>query len=386
MLNLSKKRILLLLFMPILLLSLISCTNENNISGDVVLKDLINREVNIKTGSYKKVICIGAGALRLYSYIGDVNLLCGVEDIDNYKLENRPKMFDGVARPYFMANKELFATLPSCGVGGPQNQIIEETKILNCNPDIIISEYEDKVKADKLSNDLQIPVIVVSYGNDGVFDSKVKTSLELLGKVFNKNDRAKAINDYIEKEKNDIKTRTSDINTSLQKKVYIMGLGNWGTTNHLMTAQNYYPFNLAHINNIITGLTKDGIQKILDEKFEDLAPNMDVMIMDAAAVKNIKVLYNNNPTMFSNCKAWNDNEVYLEMAYNAYYTNLEIALCNTWFNAKIVYPNKFSDIDINKKLNEITKVFLNKELADEINSYPMSYGGYGKVNKETIFA
>lgn len=41
---------------------------------------------------------------------------------------------------------------------------------------------------------------------------------------------------------------------------------------------------------------------------------------------------------------------------------------------------------MNAKLNEITKAFLGVELANEINSYPMSFGGYGKVNRDTIFA
>ena len=152
-----------------------------------------------------------------------------------------------------------------------------------------------------------------------------------------------------------------------------------------MTAQTYAPANVANINNIITDLAKDGIQAIEAEKFVAIGPNVDVFILDAAAIKNIKGLYQTDNTMFDTCKAWNDGEVYLEMAYNAYYTNLEIALCNTWFMAKVVYPEAFSDIDISEKLDEITNAFLGQSLATKIQAYPMSYGGYGKVNKETIF-
>ena len=72
------------------------------------------------------------------------------------------------------------------------------------------------------------------------------------------------------------------------------------------------------------------------------------------------------------------------MAYNAYYTNIEISLINTWFNAKIVYPEIFSDIDKKEKTNEVTKAFLGKELADEIYAYPNSFGGYKKMNTETF--
>jgi len=88
--------------------------------------------------------------------------------------------------------------------------------------------------------------------------------------------------------------------------------------------------------------------------------------------------------MFDTCKAWNDGEVYLELAYNAYYTNLEISLANTWFNAKVVYPSLFSDIDIKDKLDEITEVFLGKRLSNEIYEYDYSYSGYSKLNKAII--
>ncbi len=386
MLNLLKnKKIINLLLLSFLFL-LASCSSTNKNEGTEEITDLVGRNVKIEGGTYDDVVCIGAGALRLYSYIGDSNLLAGVEDIDNSSLEQRPKMFDGVARPYFIANEEAYKTLPSCGIGGPQSQIIEEEKILNCNPDIIISEYEDADKANKLQNDLGIPVIVVSYGADGVFDERIKTSLTILGKAFKREEKATKLISFIENERSLIEAKTKNIETEKQKKVYVMGLGNWGTTNHLMTCQNYTPFNIAHINNVIKDLAKDGIQAIEKEKFEALAPSIDIMIMDAAAVKNIKKLYKEDPTMFDNLKAWNDGEVYLQMAYNAYYTNLEIALCNTWYNAMVVYPDLFKDININDKLNEITKVFLGVELADKINAYPMSYGGYVKVNKETIFA
>ena len=113
---------------------------------------------------------------------------------------------------------------------------------------------------------------------------------------------------------------------------------------------------------------------------------MDIIVMDAAAVKNIKPLYQEDPTMFDSCKAWQTGEVYLEMAYNAYYTNYEIALINTWFIAKSVYPDLFADVDITAKANEITSAFLGKELADEIFACPSSFGGYQKIDTASFFA
>ena len=280
----------------------------------------------------------------------------------------------------------MFKTLPSVGKGGPQAQAAEPEKILNCNPDIIISEYEDVDKANTLQSQIEVPVIVVKYGYSGVFDNNVKNSITLLGKVFNKEAKAKALNDFIASEKSAIETRVASIVVAEQPKVYICGLGNWGTTDHLQTAQNYAPFNVAKINNVVTGLAKDGIQGIEKEKFIELSDDMDIMIMDAAAIKNIKKLSADDLNLIKSTKAWQNDQVYLQMAYNAYYTNLEIALCNTWFNAKVAYPSLFTDIDMNAKLNQITNAFLGVELADQINAYPMSFGGYGKVNRDTIVA
>lgn len=352
---------------------------------EVVVTDMIGREVTVIPGSYKRVVCIGAGALRMYCYVGDVNLLCGVEDIDNESLAERPKMFDASPRPYVLAYGDVFSTLPSCGVGGPNAQAAEAEKILSCNPDIVISEYEDVEKEDALQEQIGVPVITMKAGFGGVFDTPFKDSMKLLGTIFGQEAKAESLVSFIEAETADIVSRTKDVADDAKPSVYICGLGNWGTTNHLMTAQNYNVFSIANVSNTVNDLEKGGIQPIEEEKFISLGDSMDIMFIDAAAVKNIKPLYQEKPDMFDECKAWKNGEVYLEMAYNSYYTNFEIALINTWFIAKTVYPDAFADVDITAKTNEITKAFLGKELADAMFSKPASFGGYQKINTEEFF-
>ncbi|MBR4768939.1 MAG: ABC transporter substrate-binding protein [Lachnospiraceae bacterium] len=368
-------------------------TKESSKQSDIVepgtkevrLTDMIGREVVIKPGTYRRVVCIGAGALRMYSYVGDVSLLAGVEDIDNLSLEERPKMFDAVARPYVLAYGDVFKTLPSCGVGGPNAQAAEAEKILSCNPDIVISEYEDKEKEDALEKALGVPVVTLKSGPNGVFDDSFRDSMTLLGVIFERQERARDINVYIAKSVEALQARIDDTDVLSSPTIYISGLGNWGTTNHLMTAENYKPFEIAKVKNAADGLGTKGIHPIEKEKFVELGERMGVMIFDAAAVKNIKPLYQEDPTMFDTCKAWKDGEVYLEMAYNAYYTNYEIALINTWYIASIAYPEKFKDVSMIKLTNEVTMTFLQKELADEIFSSPMSYGGYQKIDTDKFF-
>ncbi len=379
------KKLLSVFLALVIMLSLCACGGQEMPQGDTTVTDMIGREVTLTPGSYERVVCVGAGALRMYSYIGDISLLAGVEDIENTTLTERPAMFDSVARPYVLAFGDAFSALPSCGVGGPMAQAAEAEKILACNPDIVISEFEDVEKANALQEQLGVPVITLKAGKD-VFDDAFWGSISLLGTVFDKSDRAEELINYITDQSAAIKAKVLPIAEEDKPGVYICGLGNWGTTNHLMTAETYSSFTVAGVKNVVSGLGIQGIGPIEEEKFVELGDKMDIIIMDAAAVKNIKPLYAEDPTMFDTCKAWKNGEVYLQMAYNAYYTNYEIALINTWFIAKTVYPEAFADVDLTAKANEVTKVFLGAELADEIFACPSSFGGYQKIDTATFFS
>ena len=381
------KKLLAMILMLTLVLSMAACGAQEEKPADsaVTVVDMIGREVSVTPGSYKRVVCIGAGALRMYSYIGDVSLLCGVEDIDNATLEQRPAMFDSVARPYVLAYGETFNSLPSCGVGGPMAQTAEAEKILSCEPDIVISEFEDVEKSNALQAQLGVPVITLKAGSNGVFDEAFAGSMELLGKIFAQEQKAAALVKFVADEKAAIEARVAGIAEADKPSVYICGLGNWGTTDHLMTAENYVSFQIAGVKNVVSGLGIEGVGPIEEEKFVELSENMDIIIMDAAAVKNIKPLYAEDPAMFNTCKAWNAGQVYLQMAYNAYYTNYEIALINTWFIAKTVYPEAFADVDLTAKTDEVTEKFLGKALAEEIFACPSSFGGYQQIDTKTFF-
>jgi len=240
-------------------------------------------------------------------------------------------------------------------------------------------------KSDALQEPLGVPVITLKTGSRGVFDEAFYGSVTLLGEIFGREEKAAALVAFVQAEEAEIRSRVADIPEEEKPSVYVCGLGNWGTTDHLMTAEQYVSFEVAGVKNVVSGLGIQGVGPIEEEKFVELGQQMDIIIMDAAAVKNIAPLYREDPAMFNTCKAWNDGEVYLEMAYNAYYTNHEIALINTWFIAKTVYPEQFADIDLTAKTNEVTKMFLGAELAEEIFACPSSFGGYGKIDTATFF-
>jgi len=231
-----------------------------------------------------------------------------------------------------------------------------------------------------------VPVITTSTGPDGVFDDAFRTSLQLLGQLFGRQERTQELIAFIDSQTAELTSRTAGVADEDRPGVYICGLGNWGTTDHLMTSQSYAAFRVANIRNVATDLGKDGVQPIEAEKFAALGDSMDIMILDAAAVKNIAPLYQEDPHLFDGCKAWENGQVYLEMAYNAYYTNHEIALANAWYAAKVVYPDLFADVDMTAKTNEITRMFLGQELANQIFACPSSFGGYQQIDTAAFFS
>ena len=366
------KKIICFILTLVLTLSLCACgapAEDAPAGEEVTLTDMVGRQITVRPGSYERVVCIGAGALRMYCYVGDTALLCGVEDIDNLTLSQRPQMFDSVARPYVLAYGDVFSTLPSCGVGGPMAQTAEAEKILSCNPDIILSEYEDAEKADALQQQLGVPVVTLKAGSQGVFDPAFADSMTLLGKVFGREEKAAQLNAFVASQRAEIEAVVASIDEQAKPSVYICGLGNWGTTDHLMTAENFISFQVAGVRNVVSGLENKGVGAIEAEKFVSLGSQMDIMIIDAAAIKNIAPAYAKDPTMFDTCKAWQEGQVYLELAYNAYYTNFELHLLNTWYIAKVVYPEAFAQVDMTEKADQITQAFLGMELAEELFAY-----------------
>lgn len=371
----TKTKYILLAVLSLLLASCSGGKKEEKPDNLITVTDAVGRKVAINKDKRSRVLCIGAGALRLYSYVGDMSLLCAAEDIDR-SVGADP--FANVSRPYYDLYKGELSKLPSCGKGGPRNQAAEAEPILTCKPDVIISEYGDVDSANTLQDMVGVPVVTVSYGPKSVFDDHVKESLTLLGTVFGKEEKAKALNQYIADSETELKTKAASASPEEKKTLYIGCLGNWGTQDILSTSSSFPLFEVSHIDNAVKGISL-AQGKIDKEKLISLNP--DVMVLDAAGISNFKTVYSDpqNKADYDSLSAFKNNNVYLEMPFNAYYTNLEIALMDAYYLASIAYPDAYAGFDIAKKSDEITEAFLGQKMYDTIKSAPYSYGGFQKI-------
>ena len=113
-----------------------------------------------------------------------------------------------------------------------------------------------------------------------------------------------------------------------------------------------------------------------------ITANPTKMILDAAGIAKFKDEYKNDPSLkekLSSINAVNNNQVYLQMPFNAYYTNLEIALMDAYFISSIAYPEKYINVNLEEKYNEISEKFLGVKCFDLIKSKPTCKSGFQNV-------
>lgn len=381
-----KKSALILLMIIVTLSSLFAfsaCDKDKGTANGKTVTDLLGREVTVPE-KINRVVCIGAGSLRLYTYVGDLSKLVGVEDIDG-----DGKDLNGVLsiRPYKMVNKDLFKSLPSCGKGGPQGSP-EAEKILSLNPDIVFSLYtSDKAAMDDLQQKIGKPVVVLSYGKTEAFDANVKKSIALLGDILNRKERANELLSFI----SDTETYLSSIGEGIDKDkkatVYLGCQSNYGTHGIESSSANYSIFDVSKIRNVLdeyvskTGETFKGYQQSVGwEILVDMNPER--IILDAGGLKHLKAQLKEKPEIFNSLSAFQNGEIYLQMPYNAYYTNLETAYADAYFDAWVQYhdiadiaPDKLN-FDYVEKAREIYTLFLGKDCYDDVAD--LMYGGFQK--------
>lgn len=341
-------------------------TSSSETDGTRTVTDSAGRAVTIPK-AVKRPVCIGAGALRLYSYIGDMSILAGVEECE--------KGFLISARPYQYSNENLFKSLPTIGTGGPQGTADAEA-ILSVSPDVIFAVYVSFEPADfdEIQKKTGVPVIALSYGKSEAFDSAVESSLKIMGEVLNRTDEAEKTVNYINSIKNDLSQRTKDIPESDKKSAYLGCLNKFGSHGIGSSTANYSLFDAVNAVNVLDKAGYKGYQGDIDAE-TILKLNPDVIIVDAGGLGIFKDEYAKKTEVFNSLSAIKSGEVYVQMPYNAYYTNLEIAYANAYFIGKTLFPKQFADITPAEKLNEITKTLLGTECADYVfNAVGIEYG------------
>ena len=340
-------------------------------TADKTVTDWYGRSVSIPSEPIS-VICSGSGCLRYLTYLGAQNLASGVDSI-----EKEPQKMD--ARGYALLNPQ-FKDLPLFGEYRGKD---DPEKIIAINPQVIFkisstgqADAATKDEADKLSSKTSIPVIMMPYGSlrTAKEQEQMFSTLRLMGDVTGKKDRAEELISYIEATIADLQSRTKGIPESEQKTAYVGGVSYAGAHGIISTEPAYPPFLWDNIKNV-AGKMGSQHADVAKEAIVDWDPDylfMDVGTLQMDSDGGIGEL-KNDPAL-KGLKAVKNGNVYGVLPYNWYSTNYENVLADAYYIGKIVYPDKFADIDPEVKADEIMTEFLGSSPLKDINSQYKNLG------------
>ncbi|MCA1916359.1 iron ABC transporter substrate-binding protein, partial [Methanospirillum hungatei] len=312
--------------------------------------------------------------LRYLTYLEGQDLIVGVDSI-----EKEPQTMD--ARGYALLNPQ-FKDYPLFGEFRGKD---DPEKIIGIAPQLIFktgltgagtTATTNAEEGNKLTEKTKIPVVMIAYGSlrDAKEQADMFNGLRIMGDVIGKKDRADELISYIEETIADLKRRTQDIPESEQKTAYVGGVSYAGAHGIISTEPAYPPFLWLNIKNVAgkMGTQHADVAKeaIVDWDPEFLFMDVGTLQMDSeGGIGELK----NDPAL-QGLTAVKEGKVYGVLPYNFYNTNYENVLADAYYIGKIVYPEKFSDIDPEAKTNEIMTKFLGSSPLDKINSQYKNMG------------
>ncbi len=334
------------------------CHQQASLSDEhaITVTDMAGRTVKVPLAPHR-IVCIGPGTLRLITYLEATDKVAAIES--GFEKDS------AIGRPYRMAHPEL-ALLPAMGQASPSPQPDPET-ILNAKPDIIFISYAEGRVPDALEEKTGIPVVVLSYGDLASFSNeRVFGSLRLAGRILDKTPRAEAVIRFIEACEEDLKNRADKMPDEKRPKVYVGGLGFRGTQGVTSTEYSYPPFELLRARNVAFEPGKKGHIFIDKEKLLEWDP--DIIFIDGGGMSIIREDYKKDPEYYELLTAVRNGNVYGLFPYNYYTTNIDTALADAYFVGKTIYPESFTDVDPEKKADEIYSFLVGKPVYDAMKS------------------
>ena len=328
--------------------------------------DMAGRTVRVPAEP-QRIICIGPGALRLIVYLSAQDKVVGVESME--------KRF-AAGRPYWLAQPQL-RSLPDIGPGGAGaiNKKPDMEAVLRVASDLIFVTYMDAALADEVADTIGIPVVVLSYGELSVFDQAVYDSLKLAGRLLNRRARADAVIDYIEGLRGDLHNRTATVFDGDKPGVFVGGIGYRGSHGIESTQRNYIPLDWNHAVNLAQRVESTIGSHVFVDREVLLGLNPDVIFIDGGGLALVAEDYRKQPDCYRALTAFQSRRVYTLLPFNFYTTNIGTAMADAYAIGKILYPQRFADVDVGTQADEIYRFLVGRPVYTQMRA---EYGELGQ--------
>jgi len=324
------------------------CSEERRIT------DMAGRMVTIPQ-KVDRVICSGAGCLRLLTYLKAHDRIVAVDSIE---IKGSP--LD--ARPYAIANPQ-FKNYPLFGEfrGHDNSELIAG---LRPQPQVIFKTFAGRGQdLDDLQAKTGIPVIVLEYGNLTYGRKQLDRALRLMADVIGKKRRAEEVISLFNTLEQDLMHRTEDIPRDQRPSCYVGGLGQAGPHGFQSTEPSFAPFVFTHARNVAApspGEKPLSHATVSKEKIVFWNPDvifLDVSTMRLGAGASALDQLRTDPA-YQGLSAVRKGDVFGLFPCNSYNVNFEAVFANAYYVGKILYPKRFADVDPMAKAEGIS-TFLN---------------------------
>lgn len=346
--------------MSALLLAGCAQTQGSGAGQTRTVTDVYGRNVTIPA-EVKTCATVGSAA-RFVVYAGGTDKLIAVTEMD------KPA---SAARPYTVACEQVFADLPTTSNG---NHLMETSvdgeALLELEPDVIISSRSAQ-ECDELQNQINIPVIGISY-QDQMFTKDVSDSIEVVADALGTVEHARQVIDKMSGWQADLDSRTATIAATDKPSCYAGAVNYKGAKSFGGTYAQYPPFAAVHIDNVADGAATSGSAEVTLEQLGEWNP--DFMFLNAGNMELLKKDYADNQAFFDSLKAFQTGNIYTQPSYNMNGTNIEIAICDAYFDGATVYPEAFADVDLQGTYREILSVMLGVDCYDQLHAMGLDFG------------
>ena len=330
-----------------------------------IVTDMYGREVEVPA-VINTFICTGTGCLRSVSYLDDLSRLVGIEETDlNYEVSTK--------RDYAHVIYGKVKDLPVIGKGGGTTYTAYVEEIIKLNPDVIFTAYAQEA-LDQLSEETGIPIVCVRYGTVGFFaDSTPFESAErIIAEVLGDEERCEELLAYVNECKADLAARTAGIPDSEKPRVYTGAVTFSGAHGFAGTYAHFPPFEAIGALNVTDETGEKSSFEVDLEKVVVWDP--EIIFLDPGNMNLVNDEYASNPSFFESLSAVQNGEVYTMPSFNNYNTNVTYCIMDAYWAGKVIFPDRFADIEMREKSNEILETFLGVGFFDEMEADGLYYG------------